>query len=474
MWEDRYKKANDQIHASEELKKKTIQAMMQQPIKKTSNIPLKVGLSFACCALLAVAIAQLKPQQSQEAMPESVSEPSEIALQNNLFEFVKVKAAVTKREMMNESQKEDQSTRVLINTQATHKIAAALSEEVFSNATENTLVSPLSVYFALSSAANLSDTETLNHYLAYLETDSMASLNQNVGHIKEQLSQQNNEYSQILFADSIWLDQSISYQTEGLQQLIDEWDVESYVADLSNPTIHQSIEQWIKSKTNGLVGEGFKLEPTNLVAFINTLYFKDQWNEPFHRKNTYPQEFYGIDQTIETEFMHDIRNTNLIETEQYQAIALHTSSRKAFWIVLPHEDVKLSSLTCQFDTVINELKNHEKETVELHLALPKFSFSTYVDLEKVLNKDETAFIFDRNADYSKLYDSLYVSGMSQNSWISIDENGLEVAAYTELGMEASAVEKKSRVVEMNVNRPFMVVLEDPSGLILFNGVVLLP
>ena len=88
-----------------------------------------------------------------------------------------------------------------------------------------------------------------------------------------------------------------------------------------------------------------------------------------------------------------------------------------------------------------------------------------------MDQGNSAFIFDENADYSALSETMRVNSLNQSSMLSIDEKGIEAASVTEIGIEESAM-LETEQVEMNVNRPFLVVIEDnASGAVLFTASV---
>jgi serpin B len=68
-------------------------------------------------------------------------------------------------------------------------------------------------------------------------------------------------------------------------------------------------------------------------------------------------------------------------------------------------------------------------------------------------------------------DGLFISSARQLARISIDEDGVEAAAYTEISMDAtSAIVDEPRPVELIFDRPFLFFIEY-QGVILFTGVV---
>ena len=475
MWEDRYKKANDAIHPSEELKKKTIQKMVAQSEKKQKwGMPLKAAVSFACCALLVVGLYEVtKPAPetgeniSLQNTPASLNnfDPSMVTLSNGM----QVKAAVTKEEKVRAALTMENDLVQGVNTEVLDMLTIDVGKEVL-NKQENAIFSPASLYFALSNAANLSQNETQNQYLQYLKEDSLDSLNARVSETKELLSESVDTNSLSIY-DSIWLDENQDYLTESLQRLLDELNVESYLVDFEDEKTSELIGQWMMDKTDGLVGDNYQVPENISVSLLNTLLLKDSWVKPFSETLTSAEPFYGAHGQTTADFMHTTMMQRYIENDLYQAVSLRTALNKSFWVILPKESSSLSEVISQLDQVLNELDSEEIQSKEVILSLPKFSFESQLNLQEVMDQGNSAFIFDENADYSALSETMRVNSLNQSSMLSIDEKGIEAASVTEIGIEESAM-LETEQVEMNVNRPFLVVIEDnASGVVLFTASV---
>lgn len=62
--------------------------------------------------------------------------------------------------------------------------------------------------------------------------------------------------------------------------------------------------------------------------------------------------------------------------------------------------------------------------------------------------------------------------MQQGTHIAVNEEGVEAAAYTMIGMEAVAEPmEEPEIVEMNLNRPFIYLITANDGTTAFIGVV---
>ena len=86
--------------------------------------------------------------------------------------------------------------------------------------------------------------------------------------------------------------------------------------------------------------------------------------------------------------------------------------------------------------------------------------------------------FGDQADFSNLSDTpAYVSSVSQESRIGLDENGVEASAYTKVDiMEMSALPDPSVIeeLEFNLDRPFLYEIRTRQGIPLFAGLCAQP
>ena len=85
--------------------------------------------------------------------------------------------------------------------------------------------------------------------------------------------------------------------------------------------------------------------------------------------------------------------------------------------------------------------------------------------------------FDKNkADFSNMISknvtNAYIGDVIHKSFCSVDENGTEAAAATVVQMKAGDAMQSQKVIDMNINHPFIFgIVDDTSGAILFLGSV---
>jgi serpin B len=119
---------------------------------------------------------------------------------------------------------------------------------------------------------------------------------------------------------------------------------------------------------------------------------------------------------------------------------------------------------------------------DLQLLLPKFSIETRAILNEALTAAGMPLAFDPgSADFTGIhvpedpFDRVYISNVIHQANIDVDEQGVEAAAATAVGMETGGGPSPLERITLRLDRPFLFVLRDvETGAILFMGRVVDP
>ena len=84
--------------------------------------------------------------------------------------------------------------------------------------------------------------------------------------------------------------------------------------------------------------------------------------------------------------------------------------------------------------------------------------------------------FSESADFSGMCDrNVFLSKVLQESFIAVDEKGVEAAAYTIIAApEAAAEPEELPRIDFHLTRPFLYAIEANDGTMLFVGTVTVP
>ena len=163
--------------------------------------------------------------------------------------------------------------------------------------------------------------------------------------------------------------------------------------------------------------------------------------------------------------------TSAVVDETFTAVKLPLTNGSVDFI-LPEEGIRPEALLSDPSFLV-DLRNSEWEGCEVHLAIPKFEDRSKIDILEHLRPLGLADIVQNGADFTGIInkaDLLEVGAITQESFIAFDEKGIEAAAYTELRLVGGGL-SVPKVLEMNLDRPYLYVISDQAGTPLFVGIV---
>ena len=347
----------------------------------------------------------------------------------------------------------------------------------------NKNLSPISVYLAVAMAAEGAQGETLSELLALLGADSLEDLRRNAEAMIQALSVQGRD-SELMLANSLWMgmqDGEVAFREDYLKTLADSYDATADAVPFGEAAAQERIAAWIREKTRDKITiseDALHFNADTLAVLINTIYLKDGWRTPFEKDYTEEGTFYGLDEELRVNYMaRTATDTAIVRGEGYlrYALALNEVGRMVF--ILPDEGVALDALLGSPERIDELLHGgEEKNNVDVHILLPKFTFQDRTDLEETLMGLGVKTCFTGDADFSAMTSvPAHISRILQESRIGVDENGVEAAAYTMIVMPKSAAFSIDREkVDFHLTRPFLYAIESRDGTVLFLGTVTAP
>ena len=342
----------------------------------------------------------------------------------------------------------------------------------------NPVISPLSAYICLAMAMNGADGDTLAafeqvmgadlYYTNLICTTLMDSF-KNIGGGTE-----------LALACSAWCDDTARINEDYLRAIVTYMESDVFMADLSSKADMQAINNWVKSKTKGLIPtlHDKPYSEDTMLVLLNALYMKAKWQRPFEGWRTHESTFTtAAGEEMQTQFMSMDGYLNYIKTDDASGILLPYKDEKlAFIALLPDEDLSdyVSSLTGE--KLLSAVQSAKEELA--HLRLPRFDFEYDRSFTEDLIALGLSSAFDPElANFIPMGSGpngeLYLSEVYQKVKIIVDEEGTEAAAVT----EAAAAEGASmeEPIPVYFNRPFLyAVVEIETGLPLFLGTYDMP
>lgn len=352
------------------------------------------------------------------------------------------------------------------------------ASEILANGEGNRLYSPASLYLAMAMTAECAAGDTQTQILELLGAEDIDTFRNSAAAWQQDLSRKNEEGT-VALANSVWLREDFTYFPEPLDRLGNFYNAQAFEADFEDSGLPKDIGKWIQEATNGLLGKdtaGFQPEPDTQMFLFSTLYFKSAWSDPFSKQNNSKGPFYKTDgSTSDTdiEYMKQTADGAYWEGEGFTAGSRSMQNGARMLFILPKEGVCPEDLAEDSDILQSALFPEETEYAEITWRIPKFSIQDSLEHipDNLKNLGLTLPFEPYEADFSALSDTpLFLSDIIQKTTLTIDEEGCEGAAYTQVSVNEAAAAIEPKEVELNLNRPFLfaVVYRDT---LLFTGII---
>ena len=349
---------------------------------------------------------------------------------------------------------------------------------------QNMVYSPISTSMAFSMIANGANGATAQAFDQVVFANRSGVLSANAGN--EQLLTQFNDRSEdfeLKLANGLFVEKRFPILGSFLSQVKSTYRSEIANLDFLNPNSADVINQWASDRTNGKINQITSADALKDAQLLlaNATYFKADWASPFRANNTYKAEFLGAASDMQADYMHQTSYLRHIETDTFEAIDLPygASDKVSMTVVLPKAPLA-DFLPTIDDGVLSKIGN-DLDTTEVaygSLALPKFKVEAKQDLVAPLKALGLGVAFSDYADFSGLSTdmSIKIGEAFQKVFMQVDEKGTEAAAVTVIvGVETTSIDVRIPSFNMNVNRPFLVLIRDKvSGAHLFVGAIANP
>ena len=344
---------------------------------------------------------------------------------------------------------------------AAANFGVALFKTSLENGT-NTLISPLSVLYALAMTANGAEGETLAQMEQVLGMES-DELNGYMLAYLDSLSEK-----ELHLANSIWFKDDPAFVIEDsfLQTNADFYGADAYKVAFDEAT-RNTINNWVKENTDGMIPEIIDEIPDGAIMYlVNALAFDAQWEKEYEKTQVWSGTFTtedGIEQDVD--MMHSEEHTYLEDEQARGFIKYYKGGRYAFVALLPKEGVSVAdyvdSLTGEH---LMELLSNPIST-NVVAAMPKFEVEYDVEMGEILKEMGMTDAFDGSvADFSRLGTSengnIRISRVLHKTFISVAEQGTKAGAATAVEMVTEGALLVDKFQEVTLDRPFVYLLMD--------------
>lgn len=332
------------------------------------------------------------------------------------------------------------------------------------NGSDNRVLSPVSLAYALAMAAEGAEGDTRAELLEALAAEDPST----AGELTDAL-----EAAGLKVANAAFATGNVAISEDYIKALAGAFEAEWFEAgdDLAG-----RINQWVSEHTDGLIDKMLDDEPSDdtALALVNALAMDADWLSPFAPDVTVGGAFHAPDGDVTVPFMHQTLSTRYGERDGVQLLRLgYADSDLELLIALPGEDGSVSDV---LDGLCEEglaYFQFGEEGVEVSLSMPKTDISDANSLVDALKALGIEAPFGDSADFSGISEEggLYISQILQKARLIFDEDGTQAAASTVVSVATSAY-NPDPPVEFNMNRPFVAVIADAAtGAVCFAAVV---
>ena len=327
---------------------------------------------------------------------------------------------------------------------------------------ENLIISPLSIFQALSLAANGAKGDTQLEMLELLESDNIEELNKINFNILSIIQ----KCSTIIIANAV----VTKFTPLENFTLISE----KYLAPIEPLTSAEQINNWCSRKTHGKIKKIIdKLDPNILMIILNAVHFRGEWDLKFRYSYTEKLPFYNLGKNkINVDTMTQIEKFKYYEDKNVQAIQLNFMlDAMSAIIILPSEENDINKYINTLSISNDEYKKilDGLNIVKVNLELPKFKLEFTQDLKETLIDLGMYNAFDAgNADFSGIRKEkdLFIDSVIHKSYLRVFEDGCYADAFTEIDIEGDGMPTEEKIYDMRINRPFLFLLRNldlPNG-----------
>jgi serpin B len=240
------------------------------------------------------------------------------------------------------------------------------------------------------------------------------------------------------------------------------------------------VNQWMREKTRGrigsLVGPTSFTDNGSTVLLVNAVYLKGIWESPFEIAQTKPRTFTkaaGHASMLST--MHQRGIFAYGDSETWQCLEMRFAGNEfAMQFLLPRAETGRAAI----ESALNPDTWHKVELAsincEVNIMLPRFGFSTQLDMKGLWQALGAKTVFDREtADLTAMSPQrpASVRQVLHEATIEVNEVGAVAAAATVAAADPfGAAPQGPRKVNFIANHPFLWVIQHRrTGLILFMG-----
>jgi serine protease inhibitor len=369
-----------------------------------------------------------------------------------------------------------QTAKIAVAAQRTFGLQL-LRELIDRNHAKNVFISPLSIFLALHMTENGAGGTTRTAMRKALSLPSLDAAALNASSAALQSLLKGRDPGALTIANALWADRRHPLAAAFVKQCESVFNAHAASLDFMDPKSTAAMNDWVKTKTNGKIGDIVKYDSVRkaAVVLINAVYFAARWRSEFSVSQTNDAPFHKTGGGTKTvPMMQQTRLTGAYRTgPNFEgAMLYYKESSMFFYALLPQPGKTAKDALASLD--LEHLTGGDTE-FDLNLKLPRFNLDFSASLVEDLKKMgmDVAFHYPQ-ADFVPMGSKeFYISDVIHKTRLEVDEKGTVAAAATAVMMTAGTAMPIQRPVKTLVfDRPFALLIgESQTGAVLFAGVI---
>lgn len=339
----------------------------------------------------------------------------------------------------------------------------------------NTVISPLSVLYAMGMAATGAENETLTEMLDVLAGGmSLEEFNKFISYYTKRSLKDNSSLS---IDNSVWIREKYANRVNDsyITDTVNYYNASIFKAPFNKKTTDE-INGWISEKTDGEIDKMIEVIPDEVVMYlINTILFDASWEKPFSEpfEGTFTTSD-GREQTVNmmrcSEFLPYVEAEGVTGFYKY-----YEDNGYSFLALLPEEGVDAYdyAMSLTGEDFVSFRKSAKTNTTVV--TMPAFEAETTTDLAEALKSMgiKRAFTFG-GAEFGGISEEdakvLYIDSVLHKARMEVDKNGTKAAAATVVQIVVGSAADLPEPKVVTLDRPFVYAIVDRSGTPVFIGV----
>ena len=339
---------------------------------------------------------------------------------------------------------------------------------------DNSLISPVSLLYALAMTANGASGVTLADFEKLTGTD-IDTLNHFLAAFKTNLPQ--TAKAKLNMANGIWFRDSFEANQEFLDKNRDYYGAGIYKAPFDDGTV-KDINNFAKENTDGQIDKVLENIPDKTVMYlVNALSFDAKWEDKYKKSQISDRIFTAYDGTQQdVKMMYSEENVYIEDENTTGFIKDYDDGKYRFVALLPDKD---TDITDYVRNLTGEKLSGLLNTVNcpVDVLLPQFDATYSAEMKDILTAAGLGSFFDEaSADFSNMGSTpynLYISSVIHKTTLTLDDNGTKAAAVTLVSVNESAAALPEDLKTVILDRPFVyMIVEEQTNIPVFMGTVM--